>query len=47
MGMIATSNRAIKEAKIITGQMKKNRHDRQKAKEFSTNEKNIIINKDN
>lgn len=47
MNNIAASNTAIEEAKKITAQMKKNRTDRKKTKEFLTNEKNIIINKDN
>lgn len=47
MGKIATSNKAIREAKEITAMMKKNREDRRKTKEFLTNERNITINKDN
>jgi len=47
MSKIATSGKAIKEAKEITSQLRKNRTDRLKTKEFLTNEKNITINKDN
>lgn len=47
MSQIATSNKAIREAKEITQYMRKNRQDRQKTKEFMTNERNITINKDN
>jgi len=47
MSQIATSNKAIREAKEITSQMRKQRIDRQKTKEFMTNERNITINKDN
>ena len=47
MNNIGASNTAITEAKKIMGQMKKNRTDRFKTKEFLTNEKNIGINKDN
>ena len=47
MGAIGASNKAQSEAKQITQQMKKQRHDRLKTKEFLTNEKNITINKDN
>ena len=47
MNNIAAGNTAIEEAKKITAQMKKNRTDRKKTKEFLTNEKNIVINKDN
>ena len=47
MSQIATSNKAIREAKEITSQMRKQRVDRQKTKEFMTNERNITINKDN
>jgi hypothetical protein len=47
MGQIATSNKAVKEAKEITSNLKKNRQDRQKTKEFVTNERNISINKEN
>lgn len=47
MASIGNTNQAVKEAKTITSQMRKNRQDRQKTKEFMTNEKNITINKDN
>ena len=47
MNMIGTTNKAQKEAKDITNQIKKNRSDRRKTKEFLTNEKNLTINKDN
>ena len=47
MGQIAASNKAIRDAKNITSQMRKNRQDRQKTKEFMTNERNISINKEN
>jgi len=47
MNNIAASNTAITEAKKITKMMQKNRTDRKKTKEFLTNEKNIIVNKDN
>lgn len=47
MNNIAASNTAIMEAKKITKMMQKNRTDRKKTKEFLTNEKNIIVNKDN
>lgn len=47
MAQIGTSHQAIKDAKNITSQMRKNRQDRMKTKEFMTNEKNITINKDN
>jgi len=47
MAGIATSGKAIEEAKEITNTLKKNRVDRAKTKEFLTNEKNITINKDN
>ena len=47
MSQISTSNKAIKEAKDITNQMRRQRQDRQKTKEFRTNERNIVINKDN
>ena len=47
MGQIASSNKAIREAKEISNMLKKNREDRKKTKDFLTNEKNITINKDN
>ena len=47
MNGIACANKAQSEARAITNQMKKNRTDRKKTKEFLTNEKNITVNKDN
>jgi len=47
MNGISASNTAVFEAKKVTNMMKKNRTDRKKTKEFLTNEKNIIVNKDN
>jgi hypothetical protein len=47
MNGISASNTAVAEAKKVTNMMKKNRTDRKKTKEFLTNEKNIIVNKDN
>ena len=47
MNNISASNTAVNEAKQVTNMMKKNRTDRKKTKEFLTNEKNIIVNKDN
>ena len=47
MSQIATSNKAIKEAKHISNMLKKNRDERKKTKDFLTNERNITINKDN
>ena len=47
MGQIATTNKAVKEAKDITAMLRKNREDRRKTKDFLTNERNITINKDN
>ena len=47
MNNISASNTAVNEAKQVTNMMKKNRSDRKKTKEFLTNEKNIIVNKDN
>lgn len=47
MSQIATTNLAITEAKKITQGMRKARVERQKTKEFRTNERNIVINKDN
>lgn len=47
MGQIASSNKAIREAKEISNMLRKNREDRKKTKDFLTNEKNITINKDN
>ena len=47
MGQIASSNKAIREAKEISNMLKKNREDRKKTKDFLTNDKNITINKDN
>jgi len=47
MGNIARSNQAIKDAQVVTNQLKRNRNERKKTKDFLTNEKNITINKDN
>jgi hypothetical protein len=47
MNNIQRSQQAIKEAQIVTMQLKKNREERRKTKDFLTNEKNITINKDN
>ena len=47
MSQIATSNKAVKEAKEITKMMKKSKDERMKTKQFLTNEKNLGINKDN
>jgi hypothetical protein len=47
MANIGNTNQVVKDAKDVTHYMKKNRQDRQKTKEFMTNEKNITINKDN
>ncbi len=47
MGMIASTDKAQREAREITNAMKKSRVYRKKTKEFLTNEKNITINKDN
>ena len=44
---IGLSNKAVDEAKGIMRQMKKQRQDRSKTKEFLQNERNIGINKDN
>ena len=37
----------VKEAQQVTYQLKKNREERKKTKDFLTNEKNLTINKDN
>lgn len=47
IGGIAATNKAQREAREVTNNLKKNRVDRKKTKEFLTNEKNITINKDN
>ena len=47
MNNISASNTAVSEAKQVTKMLNKNRTDRKKTKEFLTNEKNIIVNKDN
>ena len=47
MNNISASNTAVSEAKQVTKMLHKNRTDRKKTKEFLTNEKNIIVNKDN
>jgi len=47
MGNIARSNQAIKDAQVVTNQLKRNRNERKKTKDFIINEKNITINKDN
>ena len=36
-----------KEAQTVTAQLKRNREERKKTKDFLTNEKNLTINKDN
>ena len=36
-----------KEARTVTAQLKRNREERKKTKDFLTNEKNLTINKDN
>ena len=47
MSSISKSNQAIRDAQIISAQLKRNREERKKTKDFITNEKNITINKDN
>ena len=47
MNNISASASAVGEAKQVTKMLQKNRTDRKKTKEFLTNEKNIIVNKDN
>ena len=47
MSKIASSGKAITEAKEITQMLHKNKQDRKKTKDFLTNERNITINKDN
>ena len=47
MGKIGATSIARSEAKMVANQLKKNRDERKKTKEFLTNERNITINKDN
>ena len=47
MENISRSNQAIRDAQAVTQQLKRNRDERKKTKDFLTNEKNITINKDN
>jgi len=47
MSSISKSNQAVREAQMISAQLKRNREERKKTKDFITNEKNITINKDN
>ena len=47
MARIATTNEAVVQARQIGAQLRKNREERKKTKDFLTNERNITINKDN